>query len=125
MVPNREDWGHEKRAMGVIAAKGDFLGFFNDDDKYSKEYLSTMIRNIIDHDLAYCRFRSHLFGGREVDSVPKIGAITSGNFIVRTSLAKQVGYNHRMYEADGKFIEDVMATNPRHKKVNECLYDHK
>ena len=124
---NHNDWGHEKRAMGVELAMGDYLCFFNDDDFYSSKYLSTLAEyaEFDGADIVGCDFISHLTNEGPNMTMPAVGHITSGNFIVRTSLAKEVGYKHRIYEADGMFIEDLMAKGARFVRVPKVLYDHR
>lgn len=126
VVENRNDWGHEKRARGLADATGDVVGFFNHDDLYAPTYLEEMVRALEDSgaDLAHCTWTSHLSGNVPVVGEPRVGHITSGNFLVRTALAQQVGYLHRDYEADGRFIEDVMATGATHVQVPSLLYTH-
>lgn len=122
--PNRDDWGHEKRSLGLFLAKGDYVAFFNTDDEYEDTYLTEMVAATEDGtDLVYCDFYSHLFGGIR-KSEPRMQAITSGNFLVKRELAQRVGYNHRVYEADGLFIEDIMKAGATHKRVPEVLYTH-
>lgn len=126
--PNRNDWGHEKRAMGVELALGDYLAFFNDDDEYSPAYLEKLAQEAeaTGADIVACRWVSHL-GAPDLAYLPepRIGGITSGNFIVRTDIAKKAGYNGRQYEADGQFIEDCMKAGATFSAIEELLYEHK
>ena len=116
---DRQDWGHEKRAEGVLIASKDYLGFFNDDDSYTLDYIEKMMRAVDGYDVAYCDW----------NKIPgcdfALRSSTSGNYIVRTGLAREVGYNWRDYMADGRFIEDLneagAAVAP---KVEEILYFH-
>lgn len=117
---NRNDWGHEKRAKGLALAKSDYVCFMNADDEYAPEFIEEMM---LDYDLVYCNFTSRLFKDVVV-SKPVLGSITSGNFIVRTELAQRVGYNHRVYEADGLFIQDIMQAGASHHHVDKTLYFH-
>lgn len=121
--PNLNDWGQQKRADGLDLATCDFLGFFNTDDEYHPQYLEKLIAEAENSDIVACDFHSHLTGGI-IYTQPCIGGITSGNFLVRTKLAQIVGYNHRVYEADGMFIEDCMREGARFKPVKEVLYWH-
>lgn len=121
---NKNDAGHDKRYQGLKLSNSEYTGFFNDDDWYNPQYLEKMLTYSEDSDLVYCDFVSHLFGNRTVSSSPNIGQITSGNFIVKTSKAREVGYNHRNYTADGMFIKDLVNAGATTKKVNEVLYVH-
>lgn len=117
--PNLEDWGHDKRAKGVWDASGDYLGFFNDDDDYANDYLDKMLAAAEQEqaEIVYCRWNGQ-------DCALALGSSTSGNFIVSGALARNVGYRHRHYEADGQFLEDLKAWDPVVAKVEESLYTH-
>lgn len=118
--PDLQDWGHDKRRQGVQDAAGDYLGFFNDDDSYDNAYLHTMLHAVADGaDAAYCAWNEQpncSFG---------LGSSTAGNFIVRTSLARSIGYpvDHG-YECDGHFINAVEAFANQVVRVDEILYWH-
>ena len=125
--PNRNDWGHEKRAMGLELALGDYIAFFNDDDFYSSKYLATLAdyaerRNA---DIVACDFVSHLAPDGPNLTMPAVGHVTSGNFIVRREIAQSVGYSHRHYQADGQFIEDLIGKGAKFIRVPRVLYVHK
>lgn len=112
---NKNDWGHDKRSVGLGMALGDWVGFFNDDDSYHDQYLEKMIRD--DADIVYCDW-----------NIPNCGffpgSSTSGNFVIRTELARKVGWRWRHYEADGQFILFTSRQTSRIEKVKERLYSH-
>lgn len=124
VCPNLNDWGQQKRADGLALAKSDWLGFFNVDDEYHPQYLEKMLAETEDKDIVACNFQSHLCGPGVVSTIPIVGHITSGNFIVRRSLAQKVGYNDRTYQADGRFIEELIKNDARFMPVRELLYWH-
>jgi GT2 family glycosyltransferase len=114
------DWGHAKRAHGLALATGDWLGFFNDDDSYEADYLETMLdeAEADDVDVVWCAWNEQpRCAFRKYES-------TAGNFVVRASLAKQVGWTERCYEADGIFIDGLVAAGARTTKIEETLYHH-
>jgi hypothetical protein len=116
---NREDWGHEKRALGLMMASSDALGFFNADDSYDESYVERMMR-LIERgaDAVYCSW----------NTIPNcgfgLGSSTSGNFVVRTDIGRQAGYHDRHYEADGTFIERIAYLTPRIARIDDLLYFH-
>ena len=117
--PNLMDWGHEKRAEGVLLADSDYIGFFNHDDTYASTYVEEMMaRAEAGADVVYCAW----------NRIPGCGfqtcSSTSGNFIVRTALARAAGYRSRAYEADGHFIEAINALDPKIARVDDILYFH-
>lgn len=118
--PNLEDWGHEKRAKGLQLAGGEYVGFFNDDDEYTLDYVERMLGHADEEhaDVVYCDWNvGH-------DCHFALGSSTSGNFIVRAAMAKGVGWRHRHYEADGMFIEDVARAGAVISKLRVPLYTH-
>lgn len=114
---NHEDAGHDKRAYGLGIARSDFIGWFNDDDKYDRTYVEKMMVAVADAPVAYCNWNKF----ENCDF--RMGSSTSGNFIVSTDLARDVGYQHRDYCADGHFI-DAIAAKAGVVKVEELLYYH-
>lgn len=118
-VENRNDWGHEKRAMGLEQAACDAVGFFNADDSYELEYVELMMRELEEGaDAAYCSW----------SGIPRCsfacGSSTSGNFVVRTEVGRKAGYLDRHYEADGTFIERIRNEADRVSRVDRTLYYH-
>lgn len=117
--PNRDDWGHEKRAEGIERAACRWVGFFNDDDSYTRGYLERMLNaaDIGNVGAVWCDWPGH-------EGCPfALNHSTSGNFIVRTDVAREAGYTDRVYHADGLFIDRVAAITST-LKVRECLYRH-
>ena len=117
--PNKEDWGHDKRAKGLDLASGDYIAWFNHDDSYNPDFIEQMMREAENGaDVVYC--------GWSGNSNPEFKASnsTSGNYIVRTQVGRNAGYGDRHYEADGTFINRIAALNPTIKFVNRVLYYH-
>lgn len=115
---NRNDWGHDKRDRGIELAAGDYLGFFNADDRYDERYLEKLLAVAEDADAVFCDWSG------VADCSFGLCSSTSGNFIVRTAVARKAGYGDRFYEADGTFINRVAALANRVVKVPELLYFH-
>lgn len=118
--PRRNDWGHEDRAEGLDRATGRWTGWFNDDDKHDRTYLERMLgATDPDVDAVYCNWNEF------TDCEFRLGSSTAANFIVRTSLARTVGWTSRRYEADGDFIDAFAnAAQGRVAKVTDLLYTH-
>ena len=121
--PNRNDWGHEKRDLALeMGLGGDYLGFFNADDWYDPTYIEKMMEAAerTKAGFVYCAWNIS-------PCEPKNDSSTSGNFIVLYEIAWRVGWKGRHYEADGQFINEVVAEcNDRNPitYVPERLYRH-
>lgn len=122
LVRNRSDWGHDKRRRGLADATSEWVGFFNDDDVYDPDYLTVMEQASSGYDLVMCRFDEK--GRSIITPAPTVGSCTAGNFLVRTEVARRVGWRHSHYEADGTFIAEVAAA-AEWTVVDRLLYWHK
>lgn len=117
--PDRSDWGHHKRAIGLEMATGDATGFFNADDSYELTYVEKMMAAIeAGADVAYCSWNTI------PDCEYALCSSTSGNHIFRTTIGKRAGYIDRSYVADGVFIERIKAVTSNIVRVDELLYHH-
>lgn len=114
----RNDWGHSDRDYGLSLTTSEWVGFFNDDDRYANDYIEKMLKAAGNHTAVYCAWPY------SPDCSFALGQSTSGNFIVKTELAQRVGWRHRHYEADGMFIEEVVRAGASIVKVPEILYWH-
>ena len=115
--PNLNDWGHGKRAKGLDLATSDYTGWFNHDDSYDKTYIEKMMAQE-GSDVVFC-------GWNTLDTPEfKLGSSTSGNYIVKTSYARIVGYKDRHYDADGTFINGLADHGGKITRVAEVLYFH-
>jgi hypothetical protein len=119
---HRDDVGQRLCDYGLRLASCDYVFFASCDDEYDPRFLEEMTKH--DADIIHCDFHSHLNGGPVV-SAPALGSITRGSFLVRRELAQSVGYNHRDYEGDGKFIADMKAAGATDVRVPEILYWHR
>lgn len=117
--PNLSDWGHDKRSKGLDLATSDYTGWFNHDDSYKQNYISEMMRQAeLGADVVYC--------GWSGNPKPKFRGYnsTSGNYIVRTDVARRAGYTDRHYEADATFIDKIVKQSPSIRFINKVLYFH-
>jgi len=123
---DKKDWGHDKRAQGLEECDTDYLVFVNADDDYDQQFIQEFMdcAEETDGDFIYGNFRSHLFKGSEINAGLACGRITSGCYIVKTSKAKEAGYNSRRYEADWDFIKGVIDISESVFKIEGCYYTH-
>lgn len=125
-VANKNDWGHEKRALGLRLATSDAIGWWNHDDEYEPTFVEQMMSALEDGaDVAYCNW-SHGGKGQNVNHDCGFygGNSTSGNWLGRTGLIRSGGYPWRDYSADAHLINAVAATKPLIVKISTPLYHH-
>lgn len=120
---HEDDWGHRLCDYGIRLASSDRVWLVNCDDQYDPTFLAQLTAH--DADIVHCDYTTHLAGGAVLHSAPKLGHITRGNNIFSRCLAQRVGYHHRMYEADGLFIESLVASGATHLRVPTVLYHHR
>jgi hypothetical protein len=127
--PDKKDWGHEKRAMAMNEAETDYVLCASDDDIYPYHFLEQMKKGVEDSqaDIIACDFRTQ----READgepyhtAEPKLGGVTSGSMIIKTSFVKNIcSYDHRDFGADGKFAQDAISKGGTFYRVPELLFFH-
>lgn len=149
------DYGHSLRELGINIAKTPYLMMTNDDNYYVPKYLEVMFSVINTHnlDFAFCDMvSSHMFRFKKkppddiytkliqtpeghyiqpqynvIRSVPKKHCIDIGSFIVKSELARAVGFSDKGFYGDGTFVEELMSQNQgkiRVGKVNQVLFVH-
>lgn len=104
-----KDYGHHKRADGLDLATGEWVGFFNSDDCYLPTYIETMLAATDDLPttmVVYCWWSEEDQPRTNVSF--EGGSSTAGNFIIRKSLAREVGWKRSAdYTNDATFINSV------------------
>jgi hypothetical protein len=131
------DWGHSLRAMGLEMVDTEFVMFTNDDNYYVPKFLEYMFGAIRKNklDFVICNMiHSHVNPGQYIqddynvfDSYPKMNYIDIGNFIIKTSIAKEVGFKGRSFAADGEFADEIVerySGKINFGKVEKILYVH-
>lgn len=121
------DFGHSIRDIGLQYAHGDYILWTNEDNYYAPVFLEKMIAAITkdDFDFAYCDMVHSHQDYRFFPTTPKLGLIDMGAFIVKESIAKEIGFPDRDYCADGRFVDRVMARQGiRAIKVESVLFVH-
>ncbi len=126
-VPNRKDWGHAKRAMGLAFAEGKYMCFVNADDEYDPLFLEYLITALEKEEgqLAYCDWADKSIDFNTALAFLAKGQMTSGNFVVRSDIAKKVGWQHRLYASDWYFIRDLIGEGVQTVYLNYNLMKHK
>jgi len=130
------DFGHTLREIGIRLADTPYLLLTNDDNYYCPIFVENMMQALHAHqaDLVLCdMIHSHNNpGGHQqppyslLKTAPQPGSIDIGCFIVKSSLAKQVGFRDKRHDGDATFFADILSKNPqiRVAKVNQVLFVH-
>ncbi|SAK67396.1 hypothetical protein [Caballeronia ptereochthonis] len=130
------DFGHTLRDIGIGMAEHEWLLLTNGDNYYCPVFVETMLgaASQSDCELVLCdMIHSHVNpGGRpqasycHFETLPKHESIDIGCFIVRTELAKRVGFRDKTHDGDASYFEDLVATNgvKQFRKVSQVLFVH-
>lgn len=105
-------WGHPNRKTLLEALKcdsEDFVLLTNDDNVYVPVFVNVMLGATKDSGIVMCD-TLHSYTGYlpHVSELRECG-IDMGAFIVRSDIAKEVGFNHTHFSADGKYAEECGA----------------
>ena len=131
------DYGHSLRAMAIERCNSEFIMQTNDDNYYVPTFLELMFKKIDGEqlDLVLCDMvHSHdRPGGRPQESYhafvtePRKFSLGIGCLIVKTELAKAVGFRDKSRDGDGTFVEDIMhdsGQKVKWGKVDKILFVH-
>lgn len=104
-----QNYGHPNRKMmleKIEVEKDDFILLTNDDNYYTRNFVSTVMSNatkivgMVHFDMLHNYFQYDV-----LRTIPKINNIDMGAFIVRGTIAQQVGFKSNKFEADGIYCE--------------------
>jgi len=131
------DYGHTLRDIAIGMCSTEFIMLTNDDNYYTPRFIEYMFERIDQEnlDLVLCdMIHSHNFpGGRPQENYnvfvtePVKNSVDIGCFIVRTSVAKSVGFRDKNAEGDGTFVDDFMnkfGKDLKWGKVHKVLFVH-
>lgn len=119
------DYGHSLRDIGLKKIKNDsyYTLITNGDNYYTPNFIDELCMNG-DEDFVYCNcVHSHWkYQARECALHRR--AIDIGGAVVKTEIAKKVGFPRRDYAADWAYFEEILKLNPTIRKVNKVLFCH-
>ena len=127
-----QNYGHPNRKtmlQTIETNPGDFILMTNDDNYYVPvfvEYMLNAVRARIG--IIYCNtVHSHMGYDIHYSELREQG-IDMGAFMVREDIAKQTGFNHIHFSADGAYAGECLQTCIRYRlktvKVNKALFIH-
>ena len=121
------DYGHSLREIGINKASSDYILITNDDNYYCPTFVSEMLGKLSSNDLVYCdMIHSHTNYKRIFRTYTRLGSIDVGSMIVRTELAKRIGWTDKSYSGDGTYCEGIISSIPniRISKIRKVLFVH-
>lgn len=130
------DYGHTLRDIGIGMAGNEWLLLTNGDNYYCPIFVETMLNAAASHEceMVMCdMLHSHNNPGGRVqlpyryfETQPARLSIDIGCFMVRTEIAKRVGFRDRTHDGDATYFEDLAATGvlKHFQKVEQALLVH-
>lgn len=127
----KNDYGHTLRSYGLKNfASSKYVLITNADNYYTPIFVDEVLKN--DYDFIYFdMIHSHPTKHNHNQSSYGLlhtklerGHIDMGSVVIKTSIAKRIGFNHTDYAADWNYFNDILQTNPTIKKINKVLLTH-
>lgn len=119
-------WGHPNRDWALSLMDGEYMLFTNDDNYYVPEFMERLLNKAQQEglDFVYCDMVHNHQNYQVLRTEPRRCHIDMGAFLVKTALAKQVGFKDYDYCGDGVFVEKVVASGARIGKAEGILFVH-
>lgn len=122
-----DDYGHSLRALGLsmISEKDSrYTLITNADNYYAPSFIEEMTSGC--SDIVYCNMAHNHWDYKFKESEFRRGKIDCGCVVVKTEIAKNVGWNSREYHADWLFLCDVLLKYPNASitKLDKILFVH-
>lgn len=129
-----DDFGHSLRQDGLTRCETKYWGTNNADNYLAPKYVEFVLQAMEERHLQmlvfpcvhnYANVNGHGTPPYSIlDVAPKRTRCDAGTMIIQTSLAQEVGWNHRFNEADGAFIDDVMTRGVVWGQIPNVLMVH-
>jgi hypothetical protein len=131
------DWGHSLRSRALERASSDYVLLTNADNYYVPRFIECANEVIAAHDPDVVIFNmvhsySYSLGNEQKFTPPyspfpvrfEHGQLDMGAALVRTAIAKRVGFRSREFGADQTYFDDVRAVGVKVVKVQSILFVH-
>jgi len=106
-------WGHPNRQMMLKRLPfnhSDYLLMTNDDNYYTPIFVQMMLvrtrSQLARTGMVFCDTVHNYTKYEVLKTRLKVGSVDMGSFIVRMDIAKKIGFNYMVMEADGKYAEE-------------------
>ena len=130
------DWGQTPRSIGLKKSTGQWTLITGDDNYYVPIFIEKMKEEIEKNEnvgFIYCDFvldhpRKGIRYNKYIDTKIKFCHIDIGSFIFKTNIGKKVGYKHKDFDADWKFVrryrKHMLREGLKDIKIKQTLYIH-
>lgn len=128
VYPAKGDYGNHNRLEGLNSCDTEWITHTNIDNQYFPVFVDTVrkhLSNEIDC-LLYPIVHNYARGFYEVlDPTPCVDGADYMSFVMRTSLAKEIGFNNPTWSGqDGQILQEATAKGCRYGKINAILGVH-
>jgi glycosyltransferase involved in cell wall biosynthesis len=124
------DWGHTPRAFGLekVSPTSDLVVFTGGDNYYTPKFLEFLVPAFYNKEIvgAYCDCLHNYLNWEKLTTQLTFGKIDCGCFMVKTDIAKNIGWKYRVSESDWLFINEVIRNYKRSSivKIDKILFVH-
>jgi len=130
-TPQRaNDWGHTPRALGLdkVSPNSELIVFTGVDNYYTPKFLEFLVPAFYNKEIngVYCDCLHNYINWEKLTTQLAFGKIDCGCFMVKTEIAKKIGWKYRVSESDWLFINEVVRNYKRNSivKINKTLFIH-
>ena len=129
------DYGHSLRELGIQKATGEYLLITNDDNYYVPIFVEKVL-GVLAHsgfdgaivDMLHNEIDAGYHKGPPYnffDTKPEYGWADIGSVVIRTEVAKQIGWRDKSHSGDGIYINDAgNVPGFRWAKIPQILFVH-
>jgi glycosyltransferase involved in cell wall biosynthesis len=136
-TPQRfNDYGHSLREIGIAQATGEYVLVTNGDNYYSPRTVEFALQaagerdlDLVMWDMVHSHARPKPWYRRSYSAFsifPMRNRADVGAFMVRTAIARAVGFRDKSHDGDATYLEDIMQSRPglRIGKIEKTLLMH-
>jgi hypothetical protein len=120
------DYGHSLRQIGINEARHEYILITNGDNYYAARFVEFIFAAIDDQaldavvfDMVHSHFSYAPFSTAPLRWGKQRWAIDMGAIVVRTDMARSVGFRDKTYQGDASYVEDLLGSETGPRKVGK------